>query len=345
MFCCGMKFVGTKIGFRQNGFRKKCVVCAGSVLPCTPLFCVVTKLIMSNRRWCYTLNNYTESELEHLSAYNDCRYHVFGKETGTNGTPHLQGFIVFHNAVTLNVAKQRLGSERIHLEVTRGTSKQAAVYCKKDGDYVEIHTCPGENVGKRTDWEQYKEWLQGMDRRPTRHEVLITWPSLYARYPRACMAYADALIDPPALVSTPVRNGWQTELDNALDTPANDRDIWFVVDPDGNTGKTWMCKYLLTKHGRKCQVLSIGKRDDLAYAIDPECSIFLFDVPRTQMTYLQYSVLEKLKDMMIFSPKYESSFKTLSTVPHVVVFSNEMPDMNALSADRYKFISANGNNY
>lgn len=298
---------------------------------------------MANRRWCYTLNNYTDSELEHLSAYNDCRYHVFGKEVGENGTPHLQGFVIFSSAVTLNGAKQRLGSERLHLETTKGTSQQAAVYCKKDGNFIEIHECPGYGSGKRTDWERYKEWLEGLEKRPTRHEILINWPSLFARYPRACMAYAEAIVDPSPLVTTEPRNGWQTELVTALENPPNDRDIYFVVDPDGNSGKTWMCKYLLTKYGRKCQVLSIGKRDDLAFAIDTECEIFLFDVPRTQMTFLQYSVLEKLKDMMIFSPKYESSFKTLNTVPHVVVFSNEMPDMNALSADRYKFISANGN--
>lgn len=73
--------------------------------------------------------------------------------------------------------------------------------------------------------------------------------------------------------------------------------------------------------------------------IDIDKSIFLFDIPRGQMTYLQYSVLESMKDRMIFSPKYESSFKILRSTPHVIVFSNEAPDMNAMSTDRFKVIN------
>lgn len=295
---------------------------------------------MTSRRWCYTLNNYTDEELAALSQYNDCRYHIFGKEVGENGTPHLQGFVVFHTACSLNAAKTRLGSQRLHLEKTKGTSQQAATYCRKDGDFIEHHDCPGSG-GKRSDWDIYKEWLQGLDARPSRREILLTFPSLYARYPRACVQYAEALIERSDLTQSTPRFRWQHELDTLLSEPANDRDIVFCVDEIGNSGKTWFCKYMLTKKKNEVQVLSIGKRDDLAYAIDTDCKIFLFDVPRGQMTYLQYSVLEKLKDQLIFSPKYESSFKTLEHVPHVVVFCNEMPDMRALSADRYKFISAN----
>jgi len=53
------------------------------------------------------------------------------------------------------------------------------------------------------------------------------------------------------------------------------------------------------------------------------------------MEYLQYAVLEKLKDQIIFSGKYASSTKYIEHPVHVVVFSNEEPNMDALTLDRY----------
>jgi hypothetical protein len=74
--------------------------------------------------------------------------------------------------------------------------------------------------------------------------------------------------------------------------------------------------------------------DDKVF-VDESKRIFLFNIPRGQMEYLQYSVMEQLKDRMVFSPKYQSSTKLLRFVPHVVVFCNEAPDMEKMTADRY----------
>jgi len=69
--------------------------------------------------------------------------------------------------------------------------------------------------------------------------------------------------------------------------------------------------------------------------VDVRSRIFLVNVPRGQMEYLNYGVLEMLKDRMVLSPKYESSMKILLNCPHVIVFCNEDPDMSKMSADRY----------
>ena len=87
-----------------------------------------------------------------------------------------------------------------------------------------------------------------------------------------------------------------------------------------------------------CQRLSIGKRDDIAHALDTSKKIFLFDIPREQLQFLQYPVLESIKDQMVFSPKYESICKTLPTPVHVVVFTNEEPDFSKMTDDRYNVI-------
>lgn len=111
----------------------------------------------------------------------------------------------------------------------------------------------------------------------------------------------------------------------------------FVVDPDGKKGKSWFTRYLFSTRD-DIQRLSVGKRDDLAFAIDVSKKIFVFDIPRGQSEFIQYPILEQLKDQMIFSPKYESSCKIIPHKVHILVFMNEQPNKNAMTSDRYKIL-------
>ena len=82
------------------------------------------------------MNNYSEVEFELLLKVQS-KYLVVGKEVGESGTPHLQGYVEFENARTLGGVKKLIG-DRAHLEIRRGSAKQASEYCKKDGDFIEI---------------------------------------------------------------------------------------------------------------------------------------------------------------------------------------------------------------
>lgn len=84
------------------------------------------------------------------------RYIVIGKETGTNGTPHLQGYVEMTNAVRLSSLKKMC--ERAHWEPRKGTPAQAAEYCKKDGNYWESGELP--NQGARNDLKEVAEQVR-----------------------------------------------------------------------------------------------------------------------------------------------------------------------------------------
>lgn len=113
---------------------------------------------MSNKpskRWVFTVNNWTPED-ETLFQQLDCRYLVYGREVGESGTPHLQGFATFKSAKRLSALKKV--HQTAHWEVAKGTSLQAADYCKKDGDYFEKGDTPSQ--GKRTDLLEIAEALK-----------------------------------------------------------------------------------------------------------------------------------------------------------------------------------------
>lgn len=295
--------------------------------------------------WVFTLNNYTEEDVASLRLFgvtSRVQYLVFGFEVApTTGTLHLQGFIQLKRTIRGSVL-QRLICRRVqcHLEPlgSNSTPEAASTYCKKDGSYEEFGERTDPAPGKRTDWALFTEWVVGLGRRPTQREIILFNPGLYARYAKRINEIAEAHLPLPDLVvGQAPREGWQSELAGLVGgMDHHPREVRFYVDEVGNSGKSWFTRWAMSSHFDKVQVLRVGKRDDLAYSIDPNKSVFLFDIPRTQMTFLQYSVLEMLKDQIVFSPKYESVSKILTKVPLVVVFCNEEPDRNAMSGDRYK---------
>lgn len=297
-------------------------------------------MVNQTRHWIFTVNNWTAADEDVLIALGSTEsYIVWGYETGLSGTPHLQGYVVFERVKRFSEA-QRLLPEGAHLEVKRGSPQQASDYCKKDGLFKEFGILPSLSRGN-SQFDSFVEWIvscrDASGSVPSERDIANHFPLLWLRYERKLRQLALYLTPTPEIVpieSTlrPWQNGLFAELNVEC---SNDREIIFYVDEIGGAGKSFFQRYMYTQSPDRVQLLSVGRRDDLAHAIDPTKEVFLFNVGRQQMEFFPYAVVEALKDRVVFSPKYDSTTKILAICPHVVVFCNEMPDMRRLTDDRY----------
>jgi len=77
----------------------------------------------SRRRYVFTINNYSDAEvasLDALGASTRIQYLIYGREVGENGTPHLQGFVIFSSSIRFTNAKRLIG-QRAYLAGAVGT--------------------------------------------------------------------------------------------------------------------------------------------------------------------------------------------------------------------------------
>lgn len=99
---------------------------------------------MSHKSWAYTLNNYNDEDIAQLKAL-ECNRHRSCKETGENGTPHLQGTITFTKSTRLSALKKL--NSKVHWEPVK-VLEASLNYCTK-GEII-IDTNNAEQ-GRRSD--------------------------------------------------------------------------------------------------------------------------------------------------------------------------------------------------
>ena len=132
---------------------------------------------------------------------------------------------------------------------------------------------------------------------------------------------------------------WQERLVEVM--KPSEREIIWIVDPAGNEGKSWFQKYLKDIHGLRVFDANIRRSSKcilhiLSKEIVSLIDIFLFNVPRSfNMDEFPYEMLEELKDGKAESIKYNSIKLQLNTPNTVLVFSNENPDKERMSKDRW----------
>lgn len=96
-------------------------------------------------------------------------------------------------------------------------------------------------------------------------------------------------------------------------------------------GKTWLARYLVATEA--AAYFQSGKKADIAKAYNSE-PLVVFDYTRSSEEYISYTVLESLKNGLLFSAKYESVTKKFRPAK-IICFANFEPKWDAMSADRW----------
>lgn len=249
------------------------------------------KQISPAKAWCFTLNNFSDDDLNSFSSIvpEYCSKAIIGKEVGESGTPHLQGYIFFK---TKRRPKSVFKfSDKIHFEKARGTPLENFNYCSKDGDIF-------LNIGfprplKKLPCEDDMDW-------------------------------------------------WQCEICEWCEQEPDDRTIHWYWSEEGSIGKTTFAKYLHRKYGAICLG---GKSADMKNGVieyqkanGTLPSFVIINLPRSfDSNYLSYTGIEEIKDMFFYSGKYEGGMVDGNS-PHVLIFSNEEPNKNEMSKDRWHIV-------
>ena len=253
------------------------------------------------KHWEFTLNNYTIDDCKRLVKMDSSIVPIFvgQSEVGEKGTKHLQCQISFAKKVRpIKYLEQVLGHARCSLRKVRNL-KKCREYCSKDDSH--------DNV-----WRVARGYKR----------------------PR-----------PLATITYEILNEYQKSIADFFQKPCDprfSREIYWVWEPTGNVGKTILSAFFVDE--RDALIMS-GKRDNCFYGVMKymDChggagpDIIIFDVPRSNINYISYTAIEKIKDGLFFSGKYESGMVRYNR-PHVLILANEPPYCEKLSLDHWRVL-------
>ena len=132
---------------------------------------------------------------------------------------------------------------------------------------------------------------------------------------------------------------WQKKLFLELEQPPDARKIYWRWSEKGETGKTDFARYLHRKLGF---IVLSGSAKDMKNGIieyvkkEGICPVgIVIDIPRSlDGQWFSYTGVEEVKNMFFYSAKYEGGMID-GNPPHLVIFSNDLPENCKLSSDRW----------
>lgn len=302
------------------------------------------------KRWCFTW--FVEDEVEGNTILTSLPStdgpFVLGEYGGaqlescpTTGRVHIQGFCGWATNKRFNSLQASLPG--VHWESMKGTLEQNKRYCSKSdtsiSDYKAWGTWPENKQGKRSDLDAAVATLRSTDgsTRDKLKAVAEAHGSAFVKCYKGFKVLADTLAE-PELPDKPIWRPWQLNLEIELEGAPDDRTIIWYNDPIGGAGKSKFVSYYTAVPALKAVALS-GKLADMRYAfMEHPGRIVFFDIARAEKEYVQhmYTMAEELKNGRFMNSKYESK-PVFFKPPHVVFFTNMMPDHEKWSADRLKY--------
>lgn len=221
----------------------------------------------SGKRWTFTVNNYTEEEVEALKDLFqriECGYWVIGREIApTTGTPHLQGYFRTQVKIYRRTLMSRFNFS--YLVLSNGGDWDNRKYCIKEGNYEEsdAKACRGRPQSEVAD-EKCREMIKDIE--------TLTESEFEAKWPRQAF-YHQNRIKEWRLNHTPQKPAWMGDLKR--------KNVWIYGNP--GTGKSrwaeqqmnieliykknwnkWWDGYI--PDGHRCVIIEDVPRDALALA-------------------------------------------------------------------------------
>lgn len=190
-----------------------------------------------SRAFVFTINNYTEDDLKPFSSdrmKKQCKYYIYGFEVGKCGTPHIQGYIYFHNQKKFKELKKYF-LPRAHIECAHGTVEQNISYTTKDDKYIEWGEKP--IIGKRNDLTDIKTLV--MNNTPVKDIIPIIENNQQLSFMEKLMKYQPPPPSKPKIVKWYYGKSGSGKTRTAIEEGGNDyyismKDLkWW----DGYTGQ------------------------------------------------------------------------------------------------------------
>lgn len=257
------------------------------------------------RKWFGTWNNYSSQEYQNLCnwAIAECKYYIIGKEIGTkNETPHLQIWFEFNHQKKYTTMREIFPG--CYWRKGRGKLKDNFQYCRKDEEFF-------TNV-KVNDVLTIEDFKLNLKKKLLLEYTNIKWKP------------------------------WQESVLKYLNTNMTaEREILWYWESVGNVGKSFLSKFIvLTFTG---VIMADGKKDNIFHQIKlmmdnkEEPKIIILDIPKTCKDFVNYGVIEQIKNGLIYSGKYEGGLCYFE-IPKCIIFANFPPELNKWSKDRYKVV-------
>lgn len=250
------------------------------------------------RNWSLTWNNYTEEDMTQLTQW--CIDNTYKYTLGKEiGDEKKTPHIQGCIEFKNPRSFKALHKKFPKIHWSMTTNKiGASAYCKKQGQYV-------TNTEIKTRDDIYNDYMNEK--------------------------YKDIIWHP-----------FQMEIVNLIETKPDERTIHWYWERKGNIGKSMLCKYIDWKYKA---IITGGKQTDIFNCIknwlethEGFPSIIIIDIPRTNEQYVSYGAIEKIKDGLFYSGKYEGG--RIRLLPcHLIVFANFEPNTSTMSIDRWHVIN------
>lgn len=142
--------------------------------------------------------------------------------------------------------------------------------------------------------------------------------------------------------STIIWKDWQQRIIDICDSSPDSRTFNWFYESEGNVGKSFLCKYLYLKYNA---IIADGKKDNVFNQVnnwmqentDESPKLIVLDIPRYNLDFVNYGMLEQLKNGLIYSGKYEGGCLAFE-YPHIIIFANEYPHTHKISEDRWNIV-------